>query len=177
VLTEQNIESELSYAYLHAVATRAGFACEYAGRHLDGAGVDATLYEDGRLLAPDSVLQAFALHVQLKATRVPPVEQAGRFSFSLPVGQYDRLSGVRLATPRVLVVLYLPADPQEWLRHSEDSLIAQRCAYWASLRGAPDSPNEATQTVYVPRQQLLSPASLTALMTRCSREEDLPYAA
>jgi hypothetical protein len=177
VLSEQNIEAEMSYAYLHAIATRAGFACEYAGRHLDGAGVDATVYEDGRLLAPDSQLQAFTLHVQLKATRVPPVEQVRRFSFSLPIGQYNRLRSARLATPRILVVLYLPTDPQQWLRHSEDSLVAQRCAYWVSLLGAPDSPNETTQTVYVPRQQMLSPSGLTDLMTRCSRQEELLYAA
>ena len=38
LLSEKEIESELSYAYLHAVASRAGFACEYAGRHSDRAG-------------------------------------------------------------------------------------------------------------------------------------------
>jgi hypothetical protein len=27
MLTDQSIEAELSYAYLHAVATRAGFSC------------------------------------------------------------------------------------------------------------------------------------------------------
>ena len=46
MLTEQNIEAELSYAYLHAVASRAGFSCEYRNRHLDGAGVDAEEIED-----------------------------------------------------------------------------------------------------------------------------------
>ena len=29
MLKEMNIEAELSYAYLHAVASRAGFSCEY----------------------------------------------------------------------------------------------------------------------------------------------------
>ena len=51
MLTDQNFEAELSYAYLHAVATRVGFSCEYRNRHLDGAGVDATVTEDGRMLA------------------------------------------------------------------------------------------------------------------------------
>jgi hypothetical protein len=175
VLTVQNIEAELSYAYLHAVATRAGFACEYTGRHLDGAGY-AQIHEDGRLLAVDSRLRAFTLHVQLKATRVQPIEQAGRFSFSLAVGQYDRLRSHMLAIPRILVVLYLPADPADWLHHSGDGLIARRCAYWVTLLGAADSPNEATQTVYVPHHQPLSPDGLTDIMTRCSREEELLYA-
>jgi len=43
LLSDNDIKSELSYAYLHAVASRAGMACEVAGRHSDGAGVDATI--------------------------------------------------------------------------------------------------------------------------------------
>ena len=151
MLKEQDIEAELSYAYLHAVATRGGFSCQYSNRHLDNAGVDALIHEDARLLAPDSIHASFALHVQLKATRVPPIEQRGRFSFSLPLGQYNRLRETRLVTPRLLVVLYLPESPEDWLRHSEEALISKRCAYWVSLRGAPASANETAQTVYIPR--------------------------
>jgi hypothetical protein len=176
VLTEQNIEAELSYVYLHALATRGGFSCSYTHRHLDDAGVDAQVHEDGRLLAQDSTLVSFVLHVQLKATRKVPVEQEGKFSFSLPVPQYDRLRDTRHGSSRILVVLYLPENPEEWLRHSEDALIAKRCAYWVALRGAPASANPKHQTVYVPRKQILSVESLTAIMTRCSREEEISYA-
>lgn len=42
-LTPENIESELSYAYLHAVAARAGVGCKVSNRHDDNAGVDAEL--------------------------------------------------------------------------------------------------------------------------------------
>jgi len=176
-LTEQNIEAELSYAYLHAVATRGGFACSYTHQHLDDVGVDAQIHEDGRMLATDSTLTSFALHVQLKATRVAPIEQNGRFSFSLPVRQYNRLRETRLVIPRLLVVLYLPPDPAEWLRHTEDALVAKRCAYWVSLRGASASTNDTTQTVYVPRTQMLSVVSLSEIMTRCSRNEEMNYVA
>lgn len=175
MLSDLNIEAELSYAYLHAVATRGGFSCTYSHRHLDDIGVDAAIYEDGRQLATDSFHMSFALHVQLKATRVPPIEQNGRFSLSLPVRQYNRLRETHLAIPRILAVLYLPPDPAEWLRHSEDALIAKRCAYWVSLRGAVASTNETAQTVYVPRSQRLSLEALTEIMTRCSRDEELLY--
>lgn len=43
ILTPNNIKAELSYAYLHAVAARGGLECVVAGRHSDGAGVDAIL--------------------------------------------------------------------------------------------------------------------------------------
>jgi hypothetical protein len=177
MLTDLDIESELSYAYLHAIATRGGFSCTYTHRHLDGAGVDAMVYEDGRQLANDSIHTSFALHVQLKATRVNPIEQNGRYSFSLPLKQYNKLRQTGLATARVLVVFYLPPDPAEWLRHSEDALVTKRCAYWVSLRGAAASANETTQTVYIPRNQRLSVEALIEIMTRCSRDEELPYVA
>ncbi len=175
MLTDQNIEAELSYAYLHAVATRGGFSCSYTHRHLDNFGVDAQIHEDGRRLAPDSNLTSFALHVQLKATRVAPIEQKGLFSFSLPMGQYNKLRETRLASPRILVVLYLPDNPGEWLRHSEEALVAKRCAHWVSLRGAPDSENTGHQTIYIPRRQILSIDSLAEIMTRCSRDEEILY--
>ena len=42
-LSSQNIESELSYAYLHAVASHAGASCSVGSRHEDNTGVDARL--------------------------------------------------------------------------------------------------------------------------------------
>lgn len=175
MLTDQHIEAELSYAYLHAVAARGGFSCSSSDQHLDDVGVDAQINEDGRLLASDSILTSFTLQVQLKATRVPPSEQGGRYSFSLPVKQYDRLRATRVASARILVVFYLAPDPGDWLSHSEDARIARRCAYWVSLRGAAPSANETVQTVYIPRLQVLSVHGLTELMTRCYRQEEIRY--
>jgi hypothetical protein len=176
MLTEQNVEAELSYAYLHAVAARGGFSCVYSDRHLDAAAVDAVVREDGRKLASDSALTTFELHIQLKATYQPLHEIDGCWSFSLPVQQYDRLRQSGVLIPRLLVVLQLPADAEDWLRHSEDGLIARRCAYWVSLQGAPASDNTTSQTVRVPRKQLLSPAALLDIMTRLSRREVIRYA-
>ena len=66
MLTTQHIEAELSYAYPHAVTAEAGFACQSADRVADAFCVDATIREDGRALAADSLL-SFSVDVQLKA--------------------------------------------------------------------------------------------------------------
>ena len=42
-LSANNIEAELSYAYLHAVASKAGVGCKLGSRHDDNAGIDAEL--------------------------------------------------------------------------------------------------------------------------------------
>jgi hypothetical protein len=177
MLTDQNIEAELSYAFLHAVASRAGFSCEYRNRHLDGTGVDATITEDGRKLADDSVLTSFSVDIQLKATYRELPEQGGRFSYPLSIPHYEKQRLEEVASPRLLIVLRLPRDPEEWLRISEDSLVAKGCTYWVSLRGAAATTNKDSQTVYIPRQNLLTPQSLTNLMARFSRLEVIPYVA
>jgi len=175
LLSQQNIEADLSYAYLHLIAARGGFSCTYTHRHLDDAGVDAIIYEDGRRLASDSLLTSFDIDVQLKATYQTPVEQDGYFSYSITVPRYDKLRRPQVNSPRILVVLYLPEDANEWLRHSEDCLVAKRCAYWVRLRNAPECANPKHQTVYVPRRQILSVESLIELMARFSRREEIHY--
>ena len=175
MLSSQNIEAELSYAYLHAIAAKGGFSCTYADRHLDDAGVDATVREDGRRLDPASTLFSFDIQIQLKATFQEPIEQNGNFSYSLSVKRYDRLRSTKIASPRYLVVLYLPKDAEEWLSHTEDGLLTKKCAYWVSLRNAPDSNNPSYQTVYIPRSQKLGISELTDLMTRASKREEVNY--
>ncbi len=119
LLSENNIKSELSYAYLHAVAARAGMSCDVAGRHADGDGVDAVLRVKERL-AEDSTLLSFAVDVQLKATSQSPVLQDGRYSHRLTVPHYDKLRIKEVNPPRILFVLFMPPDSGHWLVHSRD---------------------------------------------------------
>lgn len=42
-MTPQDIEASLSYAYLHAVASHTGVACQEANRAHDNLGIDASL--------------------------------------------------------------------------------------------------------------------------------------
>jgi hypothetical protein len=174
VLTTQNIEAELSYAYLHAVASLAGVICEGTGRHSDDAGVDATLRVKGAL-AEDSVLTSFTVDVQLKATTARPVEQAGQYLFALKMKNYHELRSIRTNIPKVLIVLYLPAETGGWLSHSPEALVMRRCAYWLSLRNAPEVDNEASRTVRIPTANVLSSDQLRALLTRFSRREVIDY--
>lgn len=152
-LTDQNIESELSYAYIHAVASHAGAACEVSGRHQDNAGVDATVTAWGPF--PNGGYRSeIDLKIQLKATVSEPTFNKEHISYSLKgIQQYDDLRSKTLATPRILVVLYLPREKDRWLKHTDDALLLSKCAYWVSLRDALASTNETSQTVYIPQQQ------------------------
>jgi hypothetical protein len=174
LLTENNIKAELSYAYLHAVATRAGLGCEVTGRHSDGAGVDAILRVKEQLVPPPSLIE-FIVEIQLKATSQQPVLQDGRYSYALAVDHYNKLRLTECGSPRLLVVLFLPPDPSRWLEHSEEALIARRCAYWVSLYGAPVSENRTSQTIYIPLANVFSVENLRAVLSRFARQERLSY--
>jgi len=168
-LSEANIESELSYAYLHAVASHAGMGCRLGSRHEDNAGVDATLVAWGPF-AGSSYRKEVDLKIQLKATVRDPAEIDGCYSYSFSgIAQYDDLRSDAVATPRILVVLFLPPTNREWITHSQQALSLHRCAYWVSLRGAPESTNRTSQTVYLPKHQVFDVTGLKTLVAEVAR--------
>lgn len=168
-LSSANVESELSYAYLHAVAASAGVACKVGGRHDDNSGVDAELTGWGPF--PEGGYRTEVdIKVQLKATIKPPGIVGDSLSYSLAgISRYDDLRADTVCTPRILVVLFLPEERSDWLSQSEEELLLRRCAYWVSLRNAPPSSNTTAQTVYLPRSQRFDPVGLIALMAQISR--------
>ena len=171
LLSENNIKAELSYAYLHAVAARAGFSCVVSDRHVDAAGVDAIVRAKERF-APSSIYTFFSVDIQLKATSAEPnLDARGRYPFQLRLDHYNKLRTTEASTQQILAVLFLPKDPNNWLDHSSEGLITRRCAFWVSLRGAPESTNETHQTVYIPRTNVLSVEGLRALMHKHSLGE------
>ena len=132
--------------------------------------------EDGRLLAADSKLTYLPVDVQLKATYTDLVEINGVISYPLDIKQYDKLRLEMVGSPRLLVLLRLPKDHADWLRVNAEALVARRCAYWVSLRGAEAITGQDSRAVYIPTANVLTPEALTEIMTRFSRQEVISYA-
>lgn len=173
-LSSNDIEAELSYAYLHAVAAHAGVSCKVGSRHDDNAGIDAELTGWGPF-PEGGYLEEIDIKVQLKATVKSPAANGACWSYSLAgIHRYNDLRSEVISVPRILVVLFLPNDSTEWLSHTEDALTLRQCAYWVSLRGAEPSDNNTAQTVYLPKAQRFDPNGLQALMARLSRR-DIPH--
>ncbi|WP_083571704.1 DUF4365 domain-containing protein [Chitinophaga sancti] len=53
--------------------------------------------------------------------------------------------------------------------------MLKKCAYWVSLRGAPESENEGGQTIYIPQNQIFNSNSLREILATRSRNESLIY--
>jgi hypothetical protein len=71
-LTENDVKEEPSYAYVHAVASRAGYACETVRKDRDS--IDLHICARGRL-HPESTRLSPHLGVQIKASVIDPVPQ------------------------------------------------------------------------------------------------------
>ena len=176
-LSPPNIESELSYAYLHAVASHAGMACSVGSRHEDNNGIDATLTAWGPF-TNGGYLTEVTIKVQLKATIAVPADDGTSFSYFLQgVSRYDDLRTETVSNARILVVLFLPADAQEWLHHTPEQLALRRCAYWQSLRGAPVTSNASGATVKLPKNQMFDAQGLKNLAAQLSHSDFPRYPA
>jgi hypothetical protein len=174
-VASNDIEAELSYAYLHAVAAIAGAACSISGRLSDNRGIDAQLTAWGPF-PNGGERHEVDLKIQLKATVSIPTDLGTHFSYTLKdIGHYDDLRRAAYAVPRVLVVLFLPASKMDWLASTADVLSLKKCAYWVSLVGAPTTANKSCNTVYLPKTQMLTPDSLKSLFTALSHGDVPAY--
>ena len=75
--------------------------------------------------------------------------------------------------PLLLIILLVPEKVEDWLQQSETELCLKRCAYWVSLRGQPESNNQTTVTVYIPRTNIFSVDALQTLMQRIANGETI----
>jgi hypothetical protein len=169
MLTRNLIEAELSLAYLQAVAAIVSFSVDVPHQDLDS--IDAVISGKGRI-APDSLAISPRIELQLKASINIQPNNNGEIPFDLSIKNFDDLrAGTML--PRLLVIMVLPKEQSEWLIHSSDKLILQRCCYYLNLRGLPESFNRSHQRVYVPILNELTPSALKMLMMKASKFEDL----
>ena len=170
MLSNNDIESELSYAYLHAVAAKAGMTCVVAGRHSDNRGVDARISAFGPFSG--GYLTDVNIDIQLKATASEQIAKSDSMYYDFKgISQYDKLRDETTEITRILVVLFLPSNCEEWLLCSESELVLKRCAYWASLIGMPDTDNTTSIRLTLPRKNLLTPAALQQIADKIARRD------
>ena len=167
----QDIEAELSYAYLHAVAAKAGMECSYSPRISDKNGIDARICARKNVLPSDSKCGLEVnISIQLKATIHSPYDNGSHLSYCLnDIKQYNALRAEGYDVPRLLVVYFLPKDANLWLKQNDKLFLLRKSAYWVSLLGAPESENNTSQTIYIPKRNLLTPEALINIVTRRSR--------
>lgn len=155
-----DLKGDFGQAYVRAVAHAAGFFVEEASRARDSDGVDLTVVERTGRRGPTSR----QLDVQLKTTA--SIEEVDPFPWDLEIKNYDELRAEDYQVPRILVVVHVPTEREQWVQATPEALLLRHCGYWASLRGQPASTNRTSVRVFVPRVQYFHVDDLRAIMQR-----------
>jgi hypothetical protein len=169
-MDENEQKQQLSVAYLHAVASAAGYACHTPA--VDDDSVDRVIVARG-WVDQAAVHYSPRIDVQLKAlTRRPLTTSEAFFSYALKKKNYDDLRPEEPMVPRLLVVLLLPEAPSDWVSQGDRRLVIRYATYYLSLCGSPERKDVKYKvSVNIPRKQLLSVNNLRRLMAQASRGE------
>jgi hypothetical protein len=87
-------------------------------------------------------------------------------SYPLKIKNYEDLRDDTVQVPRILVVVLIPDQVEDWLEASEQELVMRRCGYWVSLHGLPSTSNRNTVAVRTAQEQCFHPGLLRAIMQR-----------
>lgn len=162
MITEEHIKEGLSRAYIMAVAHNAGFNC--ALREFD-YGIDGTFIEVADMIGGGKVESGFKLDFQAKAS-IRATRANGTIAYPLEADAFNRLVAQQGGTSRILILLEMPTNPNEWLTLTDEQLVLKRCAWWHSLAGQQPTANTATKTIHIPATQRFDVPALNALMNR-----------
>jgi hypothetical protein len=146
-------KEQFSRAYVRAIAAAAGFDTYALG--VDDDSIDMGIAASGK-----KSRRRPRLEIQLKCTTR---EIAGVMRFPLPLKNYNDLR-CDCWVPRLLVVVAIPARPEDWVTEARGEFVMHRRAYWVSLAGWSQTTNMDSVTVELPPDQPFSVDELKRLM-------------
>ena len=159
-------EEQFSIAYVHAIASAAGFGVTVPS--VDEDSVDLQIF--GRI--HDGLIHRPRIEVQMKCT-ADEIRREHEVVYALKTKNYNELKATNVLVPRLLVVVLVPESEDDWLRHSEEELAMRRCGYWISQLGRADTANSGTVSLAIPRDNVFDVVGLRGLMSRAARRESL----
>lgn len=155
-------KEQFSFAYLHAVASVAGYGIQGTWPAPDRNSIDLTVSGTGA----NGTVKSPVMQVQLKCTATP-VSNGTHISYPLKLKNYNdlRVGGETIMSPYILLVVFVPGDAVEsWLEQSEEMLAMKHCGYWLSLRDMEEVDNTSSVTVHLPRANLFTVDALSSIM-------------
>lgn len=163
-LTPSMQMEEFSRAFIHAISSVAGFSVE--SPRLDLNSVDLRIVQRG---TQNSFPITEGLGVQAKCTYAHKPKN-GILSYPLPVKNYNELRH-RTSEPRILVIVHIPDNVEEWLSQTDEFIALHHCGYWMSLLDFPDTTNTNNVTVHIPTNQKITVDELKRIMDILAKAE------
>ncbi len=151
---------QLQLGYIRTVAAAAG--CNIVGVPEVDEGIDIVLSHKSNAHNGSG---AVYLEVQLKSTAAFAGDVPEFVSSQMRRDRYDEFRSDTPNMDRILVIMSMPDNAEDWLRASHDYLEVRHCAYWVNLRG--EGEVSATKpTVKAPTLNVFDDVALCAIMAR-----------
>jgi hypothetical protein len=165
-------KEEFSYAYIHVIASTAGFSVQIKPRSVDVSGLDVMIETPGALT--EGVVSFPKIEAQVKCTATRATITELTINFPLEVKNYNKLRQPHPLVPQILIVVLVPEILENWIGITEpETTTVRKCAYWLSLKGREETSNTENITVHIPRSNLLTPEALSGLMSKVANRQDL----
>ncbi len=107
-------KEEFSYAYIYAVASSAGYSFQKPSRSQDVSGIDISITGS----VSDDTLYESQLDLQVKSTSLSILNEE-TIRYPLKLKNYNELRKQKTIAPRILVLVLIPENLNEWLNQSE----------------------------------------------------------
>lgn len=160
-------KEQFSIAYFRAVAAAAGY--NVYKPEVDDSSVDWGI-KGYRVNGMRYIPQ---LELQLKCTANDEYLDSNIINFDLRQKNYNDLCDAELIIPRILVVVIVPNNGQQWLIQTEEHSKLKYCGYWHSLDGQP--PIQRTQRrIYLNRTSVFNVTQLQRIMQAIGETRRLP---
>lgn len=153
---------QFSMAFIRAIIADAG--CKVFISETDTDSVDGMIMAD--------LARRPRVEFQAKSTSADIVRD-GVVSYPLRIEDYKNLIPEGLSVPRILIVVLLPSEQDEWTDQTEDRLCLRRCAYWISLEGKPDTDNSSSITLDIPAENIFNSEQLRGMMYKLNKGKRL----
>jgi hypothetical protein len=153
-VSPQQVQEELSYAYVHAVCSHAGCIAKRLPPPDHGIDVDVTyMTKVNGFQCPN-----YEMRLQLKATYTANVYD-DHIKHYLKLSDYEKLRHPK-GLPKFLILFLMPRNVDQWLTSNERILSIRKCAYWLDMKSHSATPNKDGVTIAVSRSNVFDVSAL-----------------
>ncbi|MGY4098063.1 DUF4365 domain-containing protein [Nocardia sp. R16R-3T] len=159
------MKEDLSMSYVHMLASSCGLTVGTWSQDYDGR--DTTLSSSVDY-SPDMYMPK--IDIQLKCSGQTAIQREDTIAWALESRTYDILSRPNRSSPALFCVLVVLPEVGLWLRMDREGLLARSHMYWQwGHRFPPLKEGQDTQTVHLPKVNLLTPKAMIELMKEASK--------
>ena len=173
MLPENDIKEGISKAYVKAICNSAGYSLSIDEKDF---GDDITIKEIECRGTGKTCPSGHCIALQIKSTTINHIRDDGNFiTYDLRNKNYnDLINNLDTATKKILIVLVLPINKNEWVSQNIESLIIKKCAYWIYLGGRGSvADNNNTTAIKIPKENIFSEESINEIIRKIKNKEDL----